>query len=318
MSVDDKAPQLQDVRDAQVRIQPHAVETPVLRSDHIDELIGAEVFFKCENFQRIGAFKFRGACNAVLALTPEQRAAGVATHSSGNHAAALAAAAKLANAKATIVMPSDAPAVKQRSVAELGADIIFCEPTQAARESTLDAFMAKSGATMVHPYNDFFVISGQGTAALELLNATPDLDVVVTPVGGGGLLSGTSIAVGETEPNTVVWGAEPAQADDAFRSLKGGELILGETPSTIADGLRTSLGPLTFKVLGERVQRIILAEEAAIIDAMRLVWERLKIVIEPSAAVPVAALLAHPDHGFRRIGVILSGGNLDLETLPWQ
>lgn len=311
-------PELRDVEAARERIRGHAVVTPVLRSSYIDETLGAEVFFKCENFQRTGAFKFRGACNAVLALDPTLRERGVATHSSGNHAAALAAAAGICNIPVTIVMPRDAPQVKKRSVQELGADIVFCEPNQTARETALAEVIAKSGATLIHPYNDFYVMSGQGTAACELLEEIAELDAVVAPVGGGGLLSGTATAVRGLRPSAAVLGAEPTQADDARRSLESKRLILGETPQTIADGLRTSLGPLTFATICERVTDIVLAEESEIISAMRLLWERLKIVVEPSAAVPLAALLAHGPSRYQRIGVILSGGNVDLDVLPWQ
>ncbi len=311
-------PTIADIRAAAERIGPYAHRTPVLTCASLDAMTGAALFFKCENFQRVGAFKFRGAANAVLSLTNEEAVRGVATHSSGNHAAALALAARLRGIPAHVVMPCTAKAVKRAAVAGYGARIVPCEPTLAAREATLADVVAATGATVIHPYNDARVIAGQGTAALELLADVPGLDVVMAPVGGGGLLSGTAIAVAGASPNTRVVGAEPAAADDAFRSLEAGRIVPSADPRTIADGLLTSLGTLTFAAIRERVSEIVTVSEEAIVVAMRHTWERMKIVIEPSSAVPLGALLEGklPAAG-RRIGVILSGGNVDLADLPW-
>jgi len=311
-------PTLADIRQAADRIRPFAHRTPVLTCASIDRETGARVFFKCENLQKVGAFKFRGAANAVLSLTGDEIARGVATHSSGNHAQALALAASLRGAAATIVMPRTAPAVKKAAVAGYGARIVFCEPTLAAREAALAEVVAATGAHVVHPYDDDRVIAGQGTAALELLADVPDLDVVMTPVGGGGLLSGTSIAVAALAPRVRVIGAEPEMADDAFRSLQTGSIQPSVNPRTVADGLLTSLSPRTFAIIRQNVERIVTVGEAAIITAMKFVWERAKIVIEPSAAVPVGALWERKvDLAGLRVGIILSGGNVDLDKLPW-
>jgi len=311
-------PTIAEVRAATERIRPYAHRTPVLTCASLDAMTGAALFFKCENFQRVGAFKFRGAANAVLSLSDEEASRGVATHSSGNHAAALALAARLRGIPAHVVMPRTAKAVKRAAVAGYGARIVLCEPTLAAREATLADVVAATGATVVHPYNDARVIAGQGTAALELLADVPGLDLVLAPVGGGGLLSGTAIAVAGVSPNTRVVGAEPAAADDAFRSLQAGRIVPSVDPKTVADGLLTSLGTLTFAVIRERVAEIVTVSEDAIVAAMRHTWERMKIVIEPSSAVPLGALLEGklPAAG-RRIGVIISGGNVDLADLPW-
>ncbi len=274
---------------------------------------------KCENLQKVGAFKFRGACNAVFSLTDEEAARGVATHSSGNHAQALALAARLRGIPAYIVMPENAPAVKKAAVAGYGGQITFCEPTLQARESTLAQVVEETGATVVHPYNNYQVIAGQGTATLELLEEIPDLDVVIAPVGGGGLLSGTAIAAKGLAPNIRVIAAEPEMADDAYRSLQAGHIIPSENPQTIADGLLTSLGDLTFPIIQQYVEQIVTVSEAAILESMKFIWERAKIIIEPSAAVPVALLWERKiDLSGLRVGVILSGGNVDLERLPWQ
>jgi len=281
--------------------------------------VGAQVFLKCENLQKVGAFKFRGACNAVFSLPENEAARGVVTHSSGNHGQALALAARLRGIPAHIVMPHNAPAVKKAAVAGYGGRITFCEPTLEARESTQAQVTARTGATVVHPYNNYQVIAGQGTAALELLQDVPDLEVILAPVGGGGLLSGTAIAATELSSRIRVLAAEPEQADDAFRSLAAGQIIPSVNPQTIADGLRTSLGDLTFPIIAKRVERIITVSEAGIISAMKFIWERAKIIIEPSAAVAVAALWERKlDVTGMSVGVILSGGNLDLDRLPWQ
>jgi threonine dehydratase len=305
---------LADVQAAAARIRPYAHRTPVLTCATLDRITGARLHFKCENLQKTGAFKFRGACNAVMSLADAEARRGVATHSSGNHAAALALAARLRGIPAAVVMPRTARAVKQAAVAGYGASITECEPTLAAREAALAALVRTSGATVVHPYDDPRVIAGQGTAALELLAQVDGLDVVLAPVGGGGLLSGTATAVAALSPGTAVWGAEPASADDAQRSLREGRIVPSRDPRTIADGLLTSLGEHTFAIIRARVAGIATASEEAILAAMRLVWERMKLVIEPSSAVPLAALLEHRiEVAGRRVGIVVSGGNVDLE-----
>ena len=312
-------PTLADMQAAAARIKPYAHRTPVLTCTSLNRLVGAELLCKCENFQKVGAFKFRGACNAVWALSEPEAQYGVATHSSGNHAAAVALAAQLRGIKAHIVMPDNAPAVKKAAVAGYGGTIVYCAPTLAAREATLERVVHETGATFIHPYNDARVVAGQGTAALELLTDVPDLDVIMVPVGGGGLLSGTAIVTTALAPATQVIAAEPEAADDAYRSLQEGRIVPALDPRTIADGLRTSLGELTFAIIQRHVHQIVTVSEAAIICAMRHVWERMKIVIEPSAAVPIGALLERKfDLTGKRIGVILSGGNVDLDTLPWM
>lgn len=311
-------PTLNDIRSAYARIQPHIHRTPVLTSQAIDDWCGAHLFFKCENLQKAGAFKMRGATNAVLLLSPEQAKRGVATHSSGNHAAALALAAQRRGVHAWIVMPNNAPPIKRDAVVGYGATIRTCEPTLAAREAALQEVVAETGAEFVPPYNDDRVIAGQGTAALELLQDVGVLDAVVAPVGGGGLLAGTAIAVTSLFDGTEVIGAEPQGADDACRSLAAGHIVPMNNPQTIADGLRTSLGERTFPVLRERVSAIVTVSEATIIAAMRRIWERMKIVVEPSAAVALGALLEAPERfAGKRVGLILSGGNVDLDRLPW-
>jgi len=313
------SPTLNDIREAAERIRPYAHRTPVLTNESLNQQVGAQVFLKCENFQKVGAFKFRGACNAVYTLSDDEAARGVCTHSSGNHAQALALAAKMRGIPAYIVMPNNAPSVKKNAVAGYDGLITFCEPTLAARESTLDRLRLETSANVVHPYNDERVISGQGTAALELLEDIPDLDVIIVPVGGGGLLSGTSIAATELKKGIRVIAGEPEMADDAFRSMKAGELIPSKNPKTIADGLLTSLGTLTFPIIQQRAEQIVTVSEAGIIESMKFIWERAKIIIEPSSAVAVAVLWEKKiDLSRLKIGVILSGGNVDLEKLPWQ
>lgn len=310
---------LADIRQAAERIRPYAHRTPVMTCESLNQKLGVQLFLKCENLQKVGAFKFRGACNAVFALSEAEAERGVVAHSSGNHAQALALAARLRGIPAYIVMPSNAPAVKKAAVAGYGGQITFCEPTLAARETTQAQVVAATGATVVHPYNNRQVITGQGTAALELLAAVPDLDAILAPVGGGGLLSGTAIAATELSPQIRVIAAEPAGADDAFRSLAAGMILPAVTPKTIADGLLTSLGDLTFPIIQQRVEQIVTVSEAAIVDAMKFIWERTKLLVEPSAAVPVAALWEQKiDLTGQRVGVILSGGNVDLDRLPWQ
>jgi threonine dehydratase len=312
------SPTLADIRAAAERIRPYAHRTPVLTCQSLDEQVGARVFLKCENLQKVGAFKFRGACNAVYSLTDAQAARGVATHSSGNHAQALALAARMRGIPAYIVMPSNAPQVKKDAVAGYGGRITFCEPTLAARESTLARIVEETGAEVVHPYNDERVIAGQGTAALELLADVPDLDVVIAPVGGGGLLSGTSLTVKGVAPRVRVIAGEPENADDAYRSLQAGRILPSENPRTLADGLLTSLGTLTFPIIRENVEQIVTVSEAGIAAAMKFVWERAKIIIEPSSAVAVGVLWERKiDLAGLKVGVILSGGNVDLGKLPW-
>jgi threonine dehydratase len=310
---------LEDIKQAANRIEPYIHHTPVLTNASLDEKVGAQVFLKCENMQKVGAFKFRGASNAVFSLSEEEAACGVCTHSSGNHAQALALAARMRGIPAYIVMPDNAPTVKKNAVAGYGGQITFCEPTLEARERTLERIRRETGANVVHPYNDERVITGQGTAALELLEEYPDLDVIITPVGGGGLLSGTSIAATEVRKGIRVIAGEPEMADDAYRSIQAGEIIPSVHPKTIADGLLTSLGPLTFPIIQQRVEQIVTVSEQGIIEAMKFIWERAKIVIEPSAAVAVGVLWEGKiDLASLRVGVILSGGNVDLEKLSWM
>lgn len=311
-------PTLDDIRKAAERIRPYAHRTPVLTSATLNRMLEMELFFKCENFQKIGAFKFRGACNTVMSLPAEEAGRGVATHSSGNHAQALALAAQIRGIAAHIVMPNNSPQVKKAAVAGYGAQITLCEPTLQSREETLEKVVAETGAAFVHPYNDYRVIAGQGTAALELLEEIGDIDVVMAPVGGGGLLSGAALAVSYLSPRARVIAGEPAGADDAYRSLQAGRIIPSQNPKTIADGLLTSLGEKTFDIIQKHVERIITVSEENIVKAMRLVWERMKIIIEPSAAVPLGALFENPlDLKGKRIGIIFTGGNVDLGKLPW-
>ena len=311
-------PTFEDVLAAAERIRGHVHRTPVMTSRAVDGIAGARLYFKCENLQRVGAFKARGATNAVLSLDDEAAGRGVATHSSGNHAAALAFAAGIRGVPANVVMPWSAPPVKKAAVSGYGALITECEPTLEARETTLDAVVERTGATFIHAYDNPMVIAGQGTASLELITDVPDLDAVIAPVGGGGLMSGTAIAVSASRPDITIWGSEPAGADDAFRSLRDGTLYPSVEPKTIADGLLTSLSDRTFRILSERLAGILTVKEETIIRAMRLLWERMKLVVEPSGAVPLAAVLENPDHFVdRRVGLIISGGNVDLDHLPW-
>ncbi len=311
-------PTIKEIREASERIRPFVHCTPILTCNTLNRMCGTEIFFKCENFQKVGAFKIRGATNAVFSLGDKQASQGVATHSSGNHAAALALAASWRGIKAYVVMPENAPEVKRNAVANYGAEIIFCKPTLDAREEGLADVVDRTGATFIHPYNDYRVISGQGTAALELCEQIPDLDIVMTPVGGGGLLSGTAIAISAISPEAYVIAAEPERADDAYRSFHAGRIIPSDNPDAIADGLRTSLGDLTFPIIRRYVKEIVTVSEQGIVKAMRSIWERMKIIVEPSAAVPLGALLTKPiDLSGKRIGVILSGGNVDLANLPW-
>jgi threonine dehydratase len=309
---------IDDIKQASARIAGRVHRTPVLTCGAIDDLAGATLYFKCENFQKVGAFKMRGATNAVLSLSDEEAAWGVATHSSGNHAQALALAARMRGIPAYIVMPSTAPSVKRAAVEGYGAEIITCEPTLQAREETLAKVVVRTGAVFIHPYDDDRIIAGQGTAAVELLGEVPDLDIVMTPVGGGGLLSGTALAVKSLAPDTLVIAAEPAGADDAAQSLEAGHIIPSVDPETVADGLLTSLGGRNFPIIKKHVSAIWTVGDPGIISAMKLIWERMKIIIEPSSAVCLAAIMDHPGEvDGLRIGIILSGGNVDLDRLPW-
>jgi threonine dehydratase len=312
-------PDLKNIQGAAKRIRPHVHTTPVLSNQGINAMVGAEFFFKCENFQKAGAFKSRGACNAVFSLEEHQLKQGVCTHSSGNHAQALARAASLRSTNAYIVMPETSPKVKVAGVESYGGAITFCKPTLAAREETIAKVIEKHGALEIHPYNDHRIIAGQATAALELLEEIHHLDIIIAPVGGGGLLSGTALATKYTHPGTKVIAAEPEMADDAYRSFKEGRFIPSENPRTIADGLLTSLGSLTYPIIMEYVDDIVTVSEAGIITAMRLIWERMKVIVEPSSAVPLGAILENKlDISGKKVGIIISGGNVDLDNLPWN
>jgi threonine dehydratase len=309
-----------DLLAARERVRGNVHHTPVLTCWTLDQLAGARLFFKAENFQKVGAFKYRGAWNAVSSLSPEERQRGVVTQSSGNHAQALALAAREHGAKAFIVMPDNAPAVKVAAVRGYGAEITFCQATPEARDEATRLLLEKTGGVLIHPFDDARIIAGQSTATQELLEAEPELDLLVAPVGGGGLLSGTALAARFFGNGRVaVWGGEPAGADDAHRSLSSGTLQKNPRVDTIADGLRTYLSPLTFSILRQEIEQVVTVSEDEIVAAMRLVWERMKIVIEPSAAVALAAVLrGEAGRKYAKIGIILSGGNVDLDHLPWK
>ncbi|MEP2773121.1 MAG: threonine/serine dehydratase [Fulvivirga sp.] len=312
-------PTLQDFKAAHERIKPYIHNTPVLSSQQLNTLTGCEVYFKCENLQKVGAFKARGGFNALLSLSEDERKKGVTAHSSGNHAQAVALAAKTLGVKAYIVMPSTAPKVKKDAVIGYGAEVIECEPTLEARESTVDQIINEKGAVLIHPFNDYNIIAGQGTAAIELLESQPDLDYIFTPIGGGGLVSGSALVAKYLSPNTKVIGAEPEEADDAFRSFKAGKILPHETPpKTIADGLLTTLSDKTFEIIMQEVEDVLVVNEEEIVAAMQLMWERMKIVTEPSGAVPFASLIRNKERfQGKRIGIIISGGNVDLGKLPF-
>lgn len=308
-----------DVLAAAARIAPHARVTPVVRSGSLDAIAGCELFFKCENLQRVGAFKFRGACNAVFALDAEAAARGVATQSSGNHGAAVALACRLRGIAAAVVVPEGASAVKVAAISDFGARILRCAPTMAARNAATDALLGETGATLIHPFDNVQVIAGQGTAGLELLNEIAGLHAVLTPVGGGGLLSGCALTVRTLQPQVEVWGAEPAGAADAYASLRAGRCITDRVANTVCDGLRGTTAPRTLAMLQRYADGILLVEDETTIAAMRLLWERLKLVVEPSGAIAFAAVLRHRERfAGRRIGIVLSGGNVDLGALPWM
>ena len=308
-----------DVLAAAARIASHAQVTPVLRSRSLDALAGAELHFKCENFQRVGAFKFRGACNAVWSLSDEEAARGVVTHSSGNHGAALALAARTRGIAAHVVVPAGAVRSKVAAIRAFGATVHECAPTLAAREAMAADIGQRTGARLVHPYTDRAVIAGQGTAALELIREVPGLDILITPVGGGGLVSGTALAVAGSGQAIRVIGAEPSGAADAYQSLRRGRRVLDIVPDTVCDGLRGTIGELNFELLRAHGVQVLLVDDAETMAAMRLVWERLKILIEPSCATVLAAVLRHRDlFAGKRVGLVLSGGNVDLDEFHFS
>jgi threonine dehydratase len=308
----------ESVRQAAERIAPHAYRTPVLRARGVDELANATLAFKCENFQRAGAFKFRGACNSVWALSDATAARGVVTHSSGNHGAALALAAKTRGIPAHVVVPEDAIASKVAAIRAYGATLHFCAPTLAARDEAAERIRAETGATLVHPFTYPDVIAGQGTATLELLEDAGALDALITPVGGGGLISGSSVAAHSLLPTLPIFAAEPEGAADAYESVRSGERVTDIVPHTICDGLRAAIGPIDFDLIRAHGVTILPVSDAETIAAMRMIWERMKIIVEPSSATVLAAVLRYKEHfAGRRVGLILTGGNVDLERLPW-
>ena len=312
-------PDLAAIRQAAERISGLVHRTPLLRSRSLDRMFDGELHFKCEHLQRVGAFKARGAANAVFLLSDKELGRGVATHSSGNHGAAVALAASTKNAQAWVLMPEDAPAVKKRAVESYGANIVSCKPGLGNREAALQKLVDEKGVHVIHPYNDYRVIAGQGTVALEIMEQQEDIDLLMVPVGGGGLLSGSLLVIKELRPQVQVIGIQPARADDARQALDRGERVIIDCPDTIADGLRASLGDKTFPIIAELADDIVTVSEDAIVEATRLIWERMKQLIEPSAAVPVAALLeGRIELKGRRAAVVFTGGNLDLDRLPWQ
>ena len=313
-----KIPTFTDIQEASQKISDQVHWTPVLTNKQVNDRTGGSIFFKCENFQKVGAFKFRGASHAVHNLSNEDAQNGVATHSSGNHAQAVALAAKQRGIPAHIVMPENAPTVKVKAVHGYGADVTFSESTQEGREKTLAKVVERTGARFIHPYDNPDIVMGQGTAAMELLKEHPNLDIILTPVGGGGLLSGSAIAASGIAPKVEVIGTEPEIANDAYLSFKTGQRHPVQRTDTVADGLRTSLSELTFACIQQHVDNIVTVTEQEIISAMQFVWERMKIIIEPSSAVPVAAAFNHIDTKNKNVGIIISGGNMDLDHLPWQ
>lgn len=317
-SIQDTLPDKQQVKEAREVIRPYIHRTPVMTCSTLDGMTGSRLFFKCENFQKGGAFKFRGASNAVMSLSDSQLSRGVATHSSGNHAQALSLAARMRGITAHIVMPVSAPKIKVSAVNNYGGKIRFCAPTLSDREATLEKVVKETGAIEVHPYNDYRIIAGQASAAAEIYEDIAEPDILLVPVGGGGLLSGSILSTKYFSPKTLVYAAEPEKADDAYQSFRQGRFIPSEKPQTIADGLRTSLGSKTYPIIMEGVKDILTVSEESIICAMHLIWERMKIIVEPSAAVPLACIFDNPEP-FRnkRVAIILSGGNVDLTRLPW-
>ena len=312
-------PTLDDMLDARARITPHIHRTPVLTSRMLNELTGAELFFKCENLQKAGAFKARGASNAVFGLSDEQAARGVATHSSGNHGTCLSYAAGRRGIPCTVVMPRTAPQAKKDAVAGYGGRVVECEPSTSSREAVFAEVVAETGAEFVHPYNDWRVIAGQATCSAELIEQVEGLDAVVAPIGGGGMISGTCLTLANLAPGIRVYAAEPEQADDAARSFRAGHIIADDAPETVADGLKVPLKDLTWHFVKSHVADILTASETEIVEAMKLIWKRMKIVMEPSSAVPLATILKHPEtFAGKRVGVIITGGNVDLDRLPWM
>ena len=312
-------PTFDDVITARERINPFIHQTPVLTSTFMNDLTGAELFFKCENFQKAGAFKVRGASNAVFGLSDEMAAKGVATHSSGNHALSLSYAAGRRGIPCNVVMPRTAPQAKKDAVIGYGGIITECEPSTSSREAVFAEVQAATGADFVHPYNDPRVIAGQATCSLELLEQTGGLDALVAPIGGGGMISGTCLALSNVAPDTKIYAAEPKNADDAYRSFKAGHIIADDAPDTVADGLKVPLKDLTWHFVSNHVTDILIATEEEIIDAMKLIWKRMKIVMEPSSAVPLATIIKNKDlFAGKRVGVIITGGNVDLDKLPWM
>ena len=309
---------LKDIEAAHERIRPHIHRTPVFTNNSLNELSGAELYFKCDNFQKAGSFKIRGATNTVEQLTIEELSRGVATTSSGNHGAALSMAVTRRGGKTKVVMPNNTPEIKVNNVKRNGGEVVWCEPEQESRESVLKELIEETGAVVVHPYNDERIMAGQGTCAKELLEDHPELDVIVSPVSGGGLLSGTLLSSKALNTDIQVFGAEPAEADDAYRSLKLGKIVPNETINTICDGLRAQIGGLTFPVISDLVDDIITVTEEEIIDSMRMIWERLKMIVEPSSSITLGAVLKNKDRfNGKKVGLIISGGNVDLDHLPW-
>ena len=310
---------LKDIEKAHDRIRPFIHRTPILTNSSLNELSGAELFFKCENFQKAGSFKIRGATNAVQLLSKEDLKKGIATTSSGNHGAALSMAVTRRGGKTHVVMPHNTPKIKVENVKRNGGEIVWCETSQESREGVLEDLVKKNGSEVIHPYNDERIIAGQGTCAKELIEDCPDLDIIVSPVSGGGLIGGTLIMANEIEEKIEVYGAEPSEADDAFRSLVAGKIIPNKTINTICDGLRAQIGALNFPILKEFVSEIITITEEEVIDAMKMVWERMKLIVEPSCSITLAAVLKRKaQFSNKRIGLILSGGNVDLNRLPWS
>ena len=309
---------LKDIEAAHERIRPFIHRTPVFTNSSLNKLSGAELYFKCDNFQKVGSFKIRGATNTVEQLTIEELNRGVATTSSGNHGAALSMAVTRRGGKTKVVMPNNTPEIKVNNVERNGGEVVWCEPEQESRESVLKELIEKTGAVVVHPYNDERIMAGQGTCAKELLEDYPDLDTIVSPVSGGGLLSGTLLSSKALKANIQVFGAEPVEADDAYRSLKLGKIVPNETINTICDGLRAQIGTLTFPVIADLVDDIITVTEEEIIDSMRMIWERLKMIVEPSSSITLGAVLKNKDKfNGKKVGLIISGGNVDLDHLPW-
>lgn len=312
-------PTLDDMIVARARIEPHIHRTPVFTSRMLNEMTGAELFFKCENLQKAGAFKARGASNAVFGLSDEQAARGVATHSSGNHGTCLSYAAGRRGIPCSVVMPRTAPQAKKDAVRGYGGRVIECEPSTSSREAVFAEVVAETGAEFVHPYNDHRVIAGQATCSAELIEQVPDLDAVIAPIGGGGMVSGTCLTLSNLAPHINIFAAEPKQADDAYRSFRAGYIISDDAPETIADGLKVPLKELTWHFVQNHVTDILTASDEDIVEATKLTWKRLKIVMEPSSAVPLATILKNPEiFAGKRVGVIVTGGNVDLDKLPWN